>query len=262
VAKEFDTSWFDLKNYEKLQKTSIVGWANLLCDRYYWSLQVSTGMDLFSANQKQVGDETLAHISEFVDCIKTGDFYSLIDETREEVRSSVYDLSMLDALELSKDRDMIRVQPDRCKEEFSEVATWSFDPWAYDLVAKVNVDLSATDEQIRKDFDDWLAGWRNHSDVSFLKIQKKLFTQADFDYWVEYGVIPYLDLVFVARVEGKKITQNQLARLIFPHEYDVDPVERIRKVTKPTAERLINNEVYRTLFTQSLSEKEIGIKNA
>lgn len=256
MSSKFDTSWFDLENYKGLKKATIEEWAKLLRDREFNFIFADYYTDLFSSNKKE-DEDLLAEISAAATCIMKGDVFPLLDDVPKKARRSVYDLTMLDALELAQDRNMIRVQPDKCKQEFSEVASWSFDPYAYDLVAKVNVDLSATDEQLRRDFNFWLAEWRHDSDLSHMKIKKKLFTQADFDCWVEYGVIPYLDLLFIAKVESKKITQNQMARLIFPDEYGVDIVERIRKVTKPTAEGLINNETHRTLSAQFFTEKKL-----
>ncbi len=111
----------------------------------------------------------------------------------------------------------------------------------------MTINLFATDEQIKQDFTDWLENSRRMADI---KPQKKLFSQVNFDYWIEYGVIQYLDLVLIAKIEGKKITQNQLARLIFPNEHEIDIVERLRKVTKPTAESLMKNQTYKSLSLQ------------
>ncbi len=122
--------------------------------------------------------------------------------------------------------------------------------------AHVVINLSATDEQIKNDFSHWLTHYRKAINYQH---KKKLYTQAAFDYWIQYGVIPYLDLTLIARIEGKKITQNQLARLIFPNEYDVDIIGRLRQVTKPEAEQLIKNEIHRTLSTQLVAEKS-GMK--
>jgi hypothetical protein len=124
--------------------------------------------------------------------------------------------------------------------------------------AHVVINLSATDEQIKNDFSHWLTHYRKAINY---QPQKKLFTQTDFDYWVQYGVIPYLDLTLIAKIEGKKITQNKLAKLIFPNEYDVDTTGRLRDTTKPEAERLIKNNIHRTLLTQLAYEKS-GMKNA
>jgi hypothetical protein len=128
----------------------------LLYDLNHYLLQVLTGMDLFSGNREQVDDETLASNSKFIGCIKTEEPIPRLMSSPKKTRSSMQDLSMLDAWELSQDSHRIRAQPDRCKEAFLEAATWSLDPWDCDLGTKVNVDLSATDEQIRKDFDHLL----------------------------------------------------------------------------------------------------------
>jgi len=54
-----------------------------------------------------------------------------------------------------------------------------------------------------------------------------------------------------------------MAELLFPADkYRVDITERLRKVTKPTAERLIKVETIRTLKMQFISEKLAGMKNA
>jgi hypothetical protein len=80
--------------------------------------------------------------------------------------------------------------------------------------AHVVINLSASDEQFKNDFSHWLTHyWQAINDQH----QKMLFTQADFDYWIEYGVIPYLDLVLIAKIEDKKITQNKMAQLVFPN---------------------------------------------
>lgn len=75
--------------------------------------------------------------------------------------------------------------------------------------AHVVINLSASDEQIKNDFSHWLTHYRQAINYQHLKM---LFTQADFEYWVEYGVIPYLDLVLIAKIEDKKITQNKMAQ--------------------------------------------------
>lgn len=67
--------------------------------------------------------------------------------------------------------------------------------------AHVVIDLSATDKQLIYDFSQWLKNFRKEIDVMR---SKNFYTQKDFDYWIEYGVIPYLDLMLIAKIEGKK----------------------------------------------------------
>jgi hypothetical protein len=117
----------------------------------------------------------------------------------------------------------------------------------------VTVELAATDKQIMDDFRKWLTEYRkiiNH------EIIKNSFTQSDFDYWIRYCIIPYIDLTLIAKYKGKKLTQNKLARLIFPNEYDIDIVGRIRQVTKPIAERLLKKNTCLALRAQILHENK------
>ena len=117
--------------------------------------------------------------------------------------------------------------------------------------------MNAPDEQIKKDFSHWLLHYRKAAGYHLpkKKIHKKLFTQKTFDYWIKYGLIPYIDLVLVAKMEGKEITQEKLGELIFPDEPSVDQAYRIRTITKPEAERLIKHKVHQSLIQQAANEK-------
>ena len=124
--------------------------------------------------------------------------------------------------------------------------------------AHVVVNLEAPDEQIKNDFNHWLTHYRKASGchVPKKKAHEKLFNQKTFDYWVEYGLILYLDLVIVAKLEGKNITQEKLGELIFPDEVDdVDTTYRIRTITAPEADRLIESATRWSLKRQAAREK-------
>jgi hypothetical protein len=140
-----------------------------------------------------------------------------------------------------------------------DLNTKQFSRFDFEKLAHVVVDLTATDEQIKYDFNHWLTHIRQALNC---QRPKKLFTRADFDRWVELGIIPYLDLVLIAKIEGKKIKQNQLGKLIFPNDLTVDVVERIRKSTKPLAERLMNTEIHRLLSIQLTYEKILEQKTS
>ena len=128
--------------------------------------------------------------------------------------------------------------------------------------AAIKINLYATDEKLRNDFDQWLKDIRKSTgyednipkNVSKKKLsKKKLYIQEDFDHWIKFGVIPYLDLMLVADIEYKVITQEELAPLIFPNESALDTYTRISQITKPTADQLINNRMYKTLLAQLTS---------
>jgi hypothetical protein len=123
--------------------------------------------------------------------------------------------------------------------------------------ATIKINLYATDEKLRNDFDQWLKDIRKSTgyedNIPKNVSKKKLYTQEDFDHWIKFGVIPYLDLMLVADIEYKVITQEELAPLIFPNESALDTYTRISQITKPTADQLINNRMYKTLLAQLAS---------
>ncbi|WP_340122233.1 DUF6387 family protein [Methylobacter svalbardensis] len=257
MADDLDTSWFDLKNYEELKIKSFEDWAILLNDRWIFYKTVEKYENYVLPNNIVDGN-LLVFLDNAVACLKEGFSSIFIDDKPKFPRSSVCDLTLYEVWDMAQDERLIHIQPDRCKDEFVETIafeSYGIDNW--ERKTRVTINLSATDEQIKNDFNRWLIDCRQ---VTGIESQKKLFTQDDFDYWIRYGVIPYLDLLLIAKIERKKITQNKLAKLIFPDEYNVDIVGRLRQVTKPEAERLISQEIHRALQSQ-LDYEKIGMKN-
>jgi hypothetical protein len=266
LANELDTSWFDIKNYESLKSMSIEDWARLLKDRYNFYHAVNIYENHHRPNNI-VDDNLVEFLANAVACLRRGFSSVFIGDTSKFLPSSVNDLSLFDVWMMAQDGRLIHVQPDRCKDEFSEIA---LQPFGIDLVnyrTTVNINLSATDTQIKKDFNHWLRRCRketgHYDHAPKKKSQKKLankelYTQKDFDEWTEYGVIPYLDIVLIAKIEGKEIPPyHEMGRLLFPAIH-VDCVGRVRDTTKPIAEWLIKSDIHRTLLTQLASEKVGG----
>lgn len=112
------------------------------------------------------------------------------------------------------------------------------------------VDLDASDEQIKKDFVIWLDRERDRRSKP---APKKNFNQVDFDSWHEGAILPYLDLMFWAELEGVKITQYTIVQAIYSDAYgadsDVDPLGRL-KTTKKKAEYLMEYKAMKLLELQ------------
>ncbi|MFI3157510.1 MAG: DUF6387 family protein [Methylococcaceae bacterium] len=287
MTKELDTRWFDLKNYEALKAMSIEGWA--------WQLEARNHFHTIASGYSKLSDDDHNWMHEtwlsIAPTIKAGivplDPNDVMDRymwRADEIvngnsfsTASVDSLTSCDLWSIAKDDDLSHVW-DAClcvvadnyegdhNNELSKIANTPIDfhikknfSSLADSLAHVAINLAATDEQIKNDFTHWLTHYRKAVDI---QPQKKLFNQVDFDYWVKFGVVPYLDLTLIAKIEGKKITQNKLAQLIFPDEIDVDIVERLRKVTKPTAEMIIKSETYKTLSAQLVFENTTGMKRA
>lgn len=107
-----------------------------------------------------------------------------------------------------------------------------FELFAGDII---RVNLSDNDDILIESFKNWLADKRKSrhsrrfSDTDFLKVK-------------QYKVIPYIDLILWSKITGNKITNKQLAELLFPNNYSMD-AEEMRKKVKKYADRLLYSDV-------------------
>lgn len=117
----------------------------------------------------------------------------------------------------------------------------------FEEITHVVVDLTATDKQIIDDFKVWLSSYRKK--IGY-QANKKPFTDKNFKDWASSRVLPYIDLLLVCKADNLKITQKDLAELIFPDEFKADIEERIRRTTKPKAKWLMSDETIKALLAQ------------
>lgn len=66
-------------------------------------------------------------------------------------------------------------------------------------------------------------------------------------HWAKYGVLPYLDLNFWARMAKVDLKKTQLARTLFPEDREGARWKDIKKYTVPAAARLMNPAFLRRL---------------
>ncbi len=55
-------------------------------------------------------------------------------------------------------------------------------------------------------------------------------------------ILPFLDLALWQMMEGLTLPHHRVASALYPDEFDVDLTERVRKVTRPLAEQLIDHD--------------------
>ncbi|MEI6069736.1 MAG: DUF6387 family protein [Methylococcaceae bacterium] len=237
MSKELDTSWFDLKNYDYLSKLDLPGWIEQITKRLYAHI-ITT--DYVNENNFKKSD-----LIDVVDTLKRGRAESFSGEWHTE--PAVYDLSVSDAFGISTDPRVLITYTRR----YSEIKNDHFFDSQHPFKKAIFINLSASDEQLKNEFSKWLSDNRA---IESGKHQKKLFSQVNFDHWVKNRVIPYLDLKLIAKIEGKKITQDKIAKLIFSDEHDISIIDRLRDTTKPTADILMNSGAIRTLLSQHKSE--------
>ena len=81
--------------------------------------------------------------------------------------------------------------------------------------------------------------------------RKRKFSKVDFARWSANAVLPYIDLEIWSKYEGGSIPSHVMADAIFPDEIDIDVSEKIRKVTKPSAKKLLNYSTIEMLKRQA-----------
>jgi hypothetical protein len=127
-----------------------------------------------------------------------------------------------------------------------------------DTMAYVEVDLSAPDAVILEDFRRWLADIRKDKRFDHSPVSR--FTEKELARWVSNRVLPYIDLMLMARALDVPLTHHFAGSVIFPLR-DFDPAEKIRKTVAPMAAELLGYEMLealqRTANALRRSRKEI-----
>lgn len=107
-----------------------------------------------------------------------------------------------------------------------------------DFSKTVCVELAAPDEMVIQAFKDWLNSERKsrRGDVGAYT-RKKMFNEKDFHQWMNYGVLPFLDLKIYMKETNTRISLNAIGNAIYPGQEESVPSERIRKTTVGHARR-------------------------
>lgn len=138
----------------------------------------------------------------------------------------------------------------------------------------VTVNLTATDGQIKEDFEKWLKAYRKatgympneklRGDATTKKSPK--FNEKEIKEWFDLKLLPYIDLCLMAKAQGAEPTNTQMAELLFPEEYEAylnnenegDEEERfiknlankIRQTKKTKADALLTDEILTAINLQ------------
>ncbi|SFM90971.1 DUF6387 family protein [Nitrosomonas communis] len=124
----------------------------------------------------------------------------------------------------------------------------------YENTKFLEIDLYASDEQILKEFKNWLIDTRKSSN-NFMKYQ---FSTKDFEDWHDSKLLPYWDLTMIATIENATIPNHVIGEALFPNEYGVDLAERIRKSIKKKCQLIFSAAALNALRAQAASEELQG----
>jgi hypothetical protein len=258
----FDTTWFNLKNYYAVKGFGLGEWYTQVSIRNYMWWCADNNLDEFRRL-----------CNTWIEVIKTNPI--IPDSTEEngqwegqhdidpELVSSVYSTPAMYfwfALHENELNDVWHA----CNLENKLEATEEQIKLAYtplDLLylkrgidcgecANIFVELAATDEQLIDDFKKWLSTCREaYGYHSF----KNNFTEKDFAAWYKWRVLPYWDLLLVAKAEQKEIKKKRIARIIFSDDTSASGDElaaRLRRSTKPRAKWLMRAETPGAMLAQ------------
>jgi len=300
MSKKFDTSWFNLKNYEKLGDLDLYGWYQQLVIRNRIKSVLLSYDDIIDIEGEDLNDyekseieaavydrEWLVPSGEWED-LYAGPAFRCIERIKNNPifvseENSDYTLHESDLKYPFNTYSVTSTPADvmhslGTMHELSHVWHYcslfyqglenaenqdEFIKTPYDLLcinegileykglANITVDLIASDDQIKKDFSHWLSKYRKAIKFSS---KKRIFTNDELKVWNRERLLPYLDLKLIARFEGKRIYNAEIAKLIYKDKPTVDFTESVRRTIKRKAEKLIRQKTLAAIELQLYSK--------
>jgi len=268
MAEELDTSWFDINKYEKLRSLDLWGWHTQISIRNGIRRDkedAAKWLERIKINPIIDGDGDDDNCDCDCDCeVEVEDREVEYDSRFPFNTDSVMSTSALFIWYSATDSRLNDVWACCELDNYSEITAKqeALITTPYDLLSKergidgvgltnVYVDLTASDAQIMSDFRHWLTEYRKFAGY---ESNKKNFTDKNLSEWVQWRLLPYIDLTLVAAIEEKEITQATAAWLIFGNDANkVDIVDRLRRTTKPKAEWLFRDKTEAAIEFQLLA---------
>jgi hypothetical protein len=258
--------WFDLSDYEPCISWSVREWCNAIALRQFlfkvmqdseryigtpdWQEFILRHIELMAeklrspAEKPEQSYRAVAPLTMEQASFIFDDFQSSLDEGEMAI-SSADDIQNLLANSLESpiagnSYDQTRIPPGNCH-------------GPRDLIGYIHaaIDLSAPDEILVEHFKKYVAQQR--ASLNW-QSREKTVSERDFRDWHHLRLLPFLDLTLWSKASGIKLTNIHLANLLFPDEYDVDLVSRVRRTVRPKAENLLSQDILNALETQSISE--------
>lgn len=114
----------------------------------------------------------------------------------------------------------------------------------------VCVNLQASEEQLVKEFREWVRGVKTEMGID---VPKRDISEQDLKNLSTFNLLPYLDLMYWAKSENCDISHQTLGLALFPDEYEKSLAERIRKVVAPQARKIVTYDYCAYLRSQFMA---------
>ena len=276
---EYCPSWFNIENYSICDSFSRYSWEYSILLRQLLINEISLKDRTKKNGKKQLANQLLINrlieISSPKILLKASAMKS--EESIPsflEKEKSISDLSYCDLLTIYENlqyqenksldymKDIIKHR-DECHEMFKEEdkklgisdahASWinyfdeGFYPndWSvFDNIpqyeeddAHITVNLRNNDEDIINSFKEWLQNTRQKTDI----IRSNRISDKELTKLSQFKILAYIDLFLWMKITDIRLTQYQIANLLYPNEFDIDIKERLKACTIPRATMVLNS---------------------
>ena len=275
--------WFDLQKYSLAEKFTAKDWLCEIYGRVLMDFVFSETHEDLSQGLYEEANLTMNNIKEFglLSTVKPNKLLIEKQQDFRKLKQYVKNLTTLDAFNLlyysdKKKSFLLEAQKldELLKAEFNSVARKGYndthslkyskaihleeienfdrlehlDGFQNDLGSRyLEVDINASDEALVGQFRAWLIEERKNYHLEFPKkdISNSLFLD-----WYKNQVLAYWDIVALSKYEGISLTNDAIGNMLFPNDIEVTISERIRKVVRPKARRVISIEMAEILDSQ------------
>lgn len=214
--QELDISWFKLKNYESPDSLDLEWWFSQLMIRKINLRHGGTAvrrvkeMPIFPKSVIKKWKWRDGNSYDF-------DTYSVQSTTVLELSEILNQKSLNDVWELPKNYST--ADESQLKTIHSAINVLCKERGIYQgKLHQVSIDLTASDEQIKSDFERWLKKYRKfyYPKKHKIKIAENFrnFTISDMEEWNDLRVLQYIDLTQVAEFEGKEIPDAKIEKTL------------------------------------------------
>lgn len=248
MSKKPDTSWFDLSKYDGLSELDLIGWHRQIEIRAYL-LRCFNFEDQHETREEYIRE--CDFISYLLNRIKTNPIFNNPTKISDDFDIlehrgwlSVFTTSANEHYLMASDKRFNDVW-DACKlknsfknitDEQEKLINTPMSTLYKSINSTMNgiehitVNLSASDEQLKKDFDKWLIERRKAEDLQ--PTIKKIFSDKNMKGWIKHRSLPYIDLTIIDHFFNLRLFKNQKASLIYSDNYTVYLPDRLKRDPK------------------------------
>lgn len=230
-------SWFNLNDYKAASSLDARGWLTQLTARHSIFQSYDSLSHIESTTDDELVLKTMLRIPHsqaegHLDNLKyKGIFPDMEEDTHSETKKSLITPFTF--------RDNIELKQLNIENDDSKISDSLLDIPLHEHFnlpeCLVYVDIFANREKVLEEFKEWLDSERQKIGMD------EKYTNSDFECWTKLCVLPYLDLRIWSRLNNVTIPDNQMGKILFPDESDVDLTE-LAKETKELADKLMSWE--------------------